>query len=199
MADGNRRTFIKQSAAIASVFSLARCAPRGVSQAASLEIKLLRAVGRAVLPVSDLGAAGVDRVVDDFREWLGGYEPVTEQSHSYITSSEIRYGPAHPEPRWASQLQALDLESERRHGVPFGDLPVDQSRAMISSQIQQDRLDRLPSAVGARHVAVGLLAFFYGTPEANDLCHRAAIGQYSCRGLDGASERPPSLETGAQP
>jgi hypothetical protein len=93
-------------------------------------------------------------------------------------------------------LHALDLESERRHGVSYGELPVEQSRAMISGQIQRDRLDRLPSAVNARHVAVGLLSYFYAKPEANDLCHRAAIGMYACRGLGDASERPSPLEGG---
>jgi hypothetical protein len=197
MADSDRRTFMKQSAAIASILSLTRCSPSDRQASASIDAETLRAVGHAVLPASDLGPDGVDRVVQDFLEWLRGYEPVTEQSHSYLTSSEIRYGPPHPEPRWASQLQALDLESERRYGVLFRELPVEQSRAMIGSQIQQDRLDRLPSAVGARHVAVGLLAYFCATPEANDLCHRAAIGMYACRGLDDTSKRPAPLEGSA--
>lgn len=193
MKESDRRTFIKQSAAMASIVSLTRCSPPDGLGGTSIDVDALRAVGHAVLPTADLGSDGIDLVVDEFVEWLAGYEPVTEQSHSYLTSSEIRYGPPHPGPRWASQLQALDLESERRHGVSFRDLPVTQRRAMIGSQIRQDPLDRLPSAVAARHVAVGLLAYFYATPQANDLCHRAAIGMYACRGLEDTSNRPAPL------
>ncbi len=47
-----------------------------------------------------------------------------------------------------------------------------------------------------RHVAVGLLAYFYATPAATDLAYRAKISRHTCRPLAYASRRPRPLEDG---
>jgi hypothetical protein len=159
---------------------------------------MLAAVGDAVLPLSELGPEGIARVVADFRSWLDGYAPAAELSHNYLTTdwAVINYGPPHPSPRWASQLEALELVAQRRHGVSFLELAVEERRALIRRRIRGDSLDRLPHATEARHIAVALVAYFYATSEANDLCHRAAVGANTPRSLEQAGERPAPLERG---
>jgi hypothetical protein len=39
-------------------------------------------------------------------------------------------------------------------------------------------------------VAVALLAHFYGTPAATDLCYNAQIGRQTCRPLSAQARKP---------
>lgn len=208
MSDQDRRDFLKRSAAVVSAVSLSRCAPVADSGSdaspgvgGDLEPAALRAVAEAVLPVTDLGPEGVAATSAAFAEWVEGFEPVAERPHGYLNRglSEIRYGPPHPGPRWAAQLEALDIEARKRHRSPFAELDVTQRRALIESQLDHEDLRRMPSPAGCDHLAVGLIAFFYDSSEANDLCHRAAIGRYTCRGLESVRDEPPPLDEEAGP
>ncbi len=153
---------------------------------------VLEAVAEATLPVDALGSAGVSRVVDDFQGWLDAYEPVAELNHGYLTH-EIRYTPADPGPRWQSQLDALDAEAHKRHGRSFSELSVVERRTLLEPELREDRLGTLPNTTRARHVAMGLLSYFYSTPEATDLCYEAEISRWECRGLQDVSAPPRPL------
>jgi hypothetical protein len=48
----------------------------------------------------------------------------------------------------------------------------------------------MPAPADAHHVALGLLAWFYASPAAEDLCYRAAIGRGSCRSLADVERAP---------
>lgn len=196
MTKNPRRAFLKQSAAIVSGLTLSSCDSTRPAGPTALDARMLEALGESVLPASTLGASGVARVVADFEKWLQGFEPVAERDHGYLTS-EIEYGPPDPAPRWRSQLEALELECQKRHGKSFAELQAKERQVLLRKQIRRDPLDRLPDAAEARHVAVGLLAHFYTTPEANDLCYQAEIAQYSCRGLQSAPGKPAPLKKGA--
>lgn len=191
-----RRSFIKHSAAAVSGLTLSGCttgegpAPSPGAAARATLGDTLEAVGRVVLPAAELGDAGIASVVSGFRSWLEGFEPVAELDHVYIYTDEIPYGPPDPAPRWASQLEALELESKKRFDAPFGDLSEDDRRAMIARQLPRNLSASLPDAAEAEHVAIGLLAYFYQSSEANDLCYGRAIEKRTCRGLDTASEEP---------
>lgn len=225
MTNRDRRDFLKKSAAAAAALGIATtdsaaqhdgeaAEPRTpatpdattptatASPAApqSTAAATLRATGAAVLPIAALGDAGVERVVTAFEAWIDGFEPVAEMPHGYLSRglAEINYGPPHPGPRWASQIEALQLEAEKRHRTSFAALTVDQRRALIEGQLERGEYDRLPNPAEARHVALGLLAFFYDSSEANDLCYRAAIGRHMCRGLSGLGDAPQPL-AGQQP
>jgi hypothetical protein len=190
-----RRRFLKDSAAAvtaAGVFSapaaelLRQTAPTKqlVSQ------QTLQAVGEVVLPSSELGKDGIGKVVAGFQTWLDGFEPVAELDHPYLSSSEIQYGPPDPRPRWQTQLEALELEAQKKYGSSFGALGPRERRQMIERAMRDDRLDRLPPTAEAHHVATGLLAYFYATPEATDLCYEAAIGRFGCQGLEAGAQKP---------
>ncbi len=195
MANVSRRFFFRSVASALPVVAFVRCdGPEDADSghaSAPLAQDLLHALGESILP-SELGAQGINQVVSDFQSWVAGYQPVAELNHGYGTG-EIEYTPADPAPGWEAQLQALDLEVKRRHQSSFKELSPEARRELIRKQIAGEKLDRLPAPADARHIAIGLLAYYYGTPEATDLCYQAAIGKNTCRPLDAAPQKPAPL------
>jgi hypothetical protein len=172
------------TAPAAELFGQAERAKQPISQ------QVLRAVGEVVLPTSELGKDGIDKVVSGFQSWLDGFQPVAELDHPYLSSSEIQYGPPDPRPRWQAQLEAFELEAQKKYGGGFVELGIRERRQMIEHGMRDDRLDRLPAPAEAHHVATGLLAYFYATPEATDVCYDAAIGRFGCQGLEAGVQKP---------
>ncbi len=192
MAEINRRGFL---GSVAAALPVAAASPRALKRAKSstpgLDDELIRALAHAVLP-AELGSDGIDRVVAGFHSWLEEYEPGAELNHGYGTA-DIEVTPADPTPGWQSQLNELEREAQGRFQVSFVNLDSEGRRGIVRLQISGDRLDRLPRPYRARHVAVGLLAYFYSTPEATDLCYQAAIGKNNCRPLARSPREPISL------
>ena len=191
MSKLRRRTFVKATAAmpIAVAAAGAEGCVRGGGQAAGpLAPELLHAVGEAALP-RELGSDGVERAITQFQQWLREYTPGAELLHGYGTG-EIRSTPDDPTERWNDDLAALDADAHAQSSVGFVALDVAARQGAIRSAIVNDRLSRLPDPAAARHVAVALMAHFYATPEAANLCHRAAIDRFACRPLADAPNRP---------
>lgn len=192
----HRRRFMKQSAAVVSGLALPGCVAPGESPAtggsseSALPPRTLAAVGRLVLPSTELGEAGVDRVLQGFQKWLDELQPVAELAHVYIYTDEIQYGPAHPGPLFRAQLEALELLADQDKGASFTELSREEQEEILRRQLPRDLPAGLPDAARAPHVAVGLLAYFYDTSEANDLCYQAAIESQTCRGLESSSSEP---------
>jgi len=202
VSDERRRRFLKQSAALVSSMAglagvaASSCAPSSESASdasSSLDGTTLEAVGRIVLPRKALGDDGVSSVVDDFGAWLSGFEAVAELDHPYLWTDEIAYGPPDPAPRWASQLEALDLEAKKRHGSRYVDLSDEEQRAILDRHLPKGLGPELPYAGEAPHVAIGILAYFYRTSKANDLGYGAGIEKQTCRGLDTGPDEPAPL------
>lgn len=193
MPDINRRGFVGSVAASVPIAAASRHLLRS-GKSAPLDDALIGALGHSLLP-TELGSDNIDRVVDEFQQWLEQYSTDAELNHGYGTS-EIDYTPGDPTSRWQDQLDGLNAEAQRRFGASFVDLDADVRRGIIRQQIADDRLDRLPRAYRARHVAVGLLAYFYASPEATDLCYKAAIGKNRCRPLRRSPDEPISLRPG---
>ena len=192
----DRRSFLKATGAAVSAAAVGACAPDTASRgadaaaAAALNEVLLDALGEVVLP-SELGAAGRQQAVRDFRSWAEGYEAVPELNHGYGTA-EIRYGPPDPAPAWGAQLRALELEAGKRHGTGFAQLDPADRDALVRRHIGDDG-DRMPPPLRARHVAVALLSHWLSTPEATDHCYGARVTPLTCRGLNGVSNEPEEL------
>lgn len=189
----NRRTFFRWLTSAAAGLTLR---PSPAAHALQLpeappDREILLALGRAILP-GELGAAGIDRVLTEFAAWLAEYRPDAELDHTY-GSSEIDYTPAHPGPRWAEQLKGLEKESRRSKGKPFVALSKEERRDLIRAQIGDAPAEGFPPAARARHVALGLLAYFSASTEATDLCYQAEIGKDTCRDLAASAGRPASL------
>ena len=186
-------------AAIAGSLGVGACVPEGPdggSRAAQTSPRLrpetLRAVAEVTLPTGALGAEGTESAVRGFEAWVEGFEPAAELDHPYLTG-ELRFGPPHPGPRWAAQLEAMDRESEQRFGGPFASLGPERRLAIVEVAIRGERSPELPGSPAlADGVAVGLLAWFYRTSRANDLCYQAEVGRHLCRGITSLPDEPAS-------
>jgi len=152
---------------------------------------VLAAIGAAVLP-TELGAEGTRRAVSDFQRWMDGYRPSAEANHGYGTG-RIQHLPADPRPRWRSQLAALDQDARRKHGQSFAALARADQQSLVRAAVSEERGETLPTPLTARHVALALLAHFYDSPAATDLCYEATIGRQQCRPLSTASQQPVPL------
>ena len=196
----SRRKFLKTSGAVVAAVAAptgatTAAAQEGQSLSLSLDLPLLQAFAEAVLP-AEIGAQGVRDALRDFVTWLNGFEPVAEQPHPYLSSVEVQYGPPHPAPRWASQLQALDLLATKQHGSGLADLPVAKRRELIAADLERhDAEGDLPPPAYAGHVAVGLLARFYSRPRTADLAYGARINARACRDLASGAVMPEPLAT----
>ncbi len=195
MTDNSRRSFMKTGAALASALTLPSCVPESsqdTPRGPAAESPTLAAVAGIVLPASSLGEEGVRRVVEGFWKWLDEFEPVAELDHAYIFTDEILYGPPDPEPMWRAQLEALELEAGKRHGASFAAIPREEQEAILRRQLPVHLGTGLPDPASAPHVALGLLAYFYQTSEANDLCYERGIERTTCRGIESGASEPPA-------
>jgi len=152
-----------------------------------LDPLLLRALAGAVLP-QELGAARTARVTLDFQRWLTGYREGAELLHGYGTGEIRRQGPS-PALRWAGQLRDLDAAARRNSGKGFATIGTPARQDLVRAALAGSR-SALPPVERAPHIAVGLLALFFGSPEATDLCYESRIGRNGCRPLAESSRRP---------
>jgi hypothetical protein len=180
----SRRRFVLGVAALVPLPFVARRL-HGLA-VASLDPVRLRALAAAVLP-AELGGAGIERTALAFEQWLAGYREGAELLHGYGTG-EIRVTGPSPALRWAAQLDAL--------GPSFASLAVNERQAEVRAVLGSDRFAGFPPIDRAPHIAVGLLAFFYDSPDATDLCYEAAIGRNSCRPLATSAQMPLPLPKG---
>ena len=198
-AGSPRRSFIARLGALAAALPLAgwrfprptRVPDANARAAVQPNATTLVALGTAVLP-SELGPDGVTRAVADFQRWMDGYHPGAEANHGYGTG-KIETVAADPRPRWTSQLAALDADARRRAGQSFATLTREQRQALVRTSLAGERGENLPSPLAARHVAIALLAHFYESPTATDLCYDARIGRQQCRPLAVQRQEPVSL------
>jgi hypothetical protein len=195
MADNPRRRFLKASAGLVPGLALASCTDEEALQpdaAPILDRGVLETLGRIVLQRTALADSGVSRVVREFLQWLERFEPVSERDHPY-ESGEILYGPPDPAPLWGAQLEALGIEADKRYSTSYTELSEARQREILERQLPGNLPVNMPYAGEATHVAIGLVAWFYATPEANDLALQARIGRQTCRGLSGSTRKPEPL------
>lgn len=200
----SRRRFLVQSIALPAA-TLLPAASSGARQPARTadpdrratflpeSARTLRALGEVVLPTGELVEGDLDLAVRRFEQWAEALEPVAELDHPYLSTDEIAYGPPDPRPAWSAQLEALELLASRRHGVGYAELELPERERLLREQLPKELPQALPHPTAAPHVAIALLAWFYASDEANDLCYRARIGRYQCRGLPSAVQRPAPL------
>jgi hypothetical protein len=131
----------------------------------------LREIAAIVLP----GEVDAGRIARDFAAWVNDYRAGAETDHGY-GNTRIRVKGASPAAGYLRDLAALkgkvDLES-------------------ITAALKGANVGELPRTPGGAHIAADLMAFYFRSSDANDLCYRAQIGRDQCRGLAG-SDRPPA-------
>ena len=158
---------------------------------------VLVALGLLVLPTSALDSERLRRTLQRFASWADGFEPVAELDHRYLSTDEIPYGPPDPRPLWRAQLEALETEAQKRHLTSFVELAPNEQRRMATRAIERSTPGEpgagLPRPERAAHVAVALIAWFFASSDANDLCHGKRIGRHECRGMRGVDLEPRPL------
>lgn len=186
----SRRVFLYWAASAFPAAAIVRRAHLAAIQelAAGAPNATLTAIGEVVLP-SELGRTGVSRVVTSFVSWMKGYREHAEITHGYGTS-RVHYSGPTPATRWTAQLDALDAAARKQFGARLASLSVPQRQPVIRAALVGTRLDRMPSVSDAQHVVVALLAHFYASPAATDLCYEAAIAREQCRPLAQSSRHP---------
>jgi len=192
----SRRTFVAWVAGAIPVALVTRRADALGSAWIVGEEETMRALAEAVLP-SELGVAGAARVAKAFRLWIGGYAEHVELVHGYGTSA-LRFSSASQKPNWAVQLERLGARDLGPGTMQFAEMSHEQRRAAVRDELKNERVERMPAVGAASHVAVALLAFYYATPEATDLCYNAQIGRTMCRPLEQSSRKPLPI-AGARP
>ena len=177
----SRRAFMAWVASAVPLGLVARKADALAADWLSADDATMRALAEAILP-TELGTDGSASVAKDFQRWIDGYRENAELVHGYGTSA-LSFTTPSPRARWAAQIEALRRDN-------FSHQSVEQRRTTIDSQLVSEKLDRFPDVAEAPHVALGLLAFFYGSSAANDLCHQARIGRETCRPLAAQARKP---------
>lgn len=192
----SRRAFLGALAAAMPAAALVRRAHAAAVDELARDPRTLRALAEAVLP-SELPARQLAATVDGFQRWIAGYRENVELLHGYGTSALGRTGPT-PATRWAAQLDALDASARRTHGKAFVDATLPQRTAIVRAELETLGAKGIPSLVRAPHVALAVLAHFYGSAEATDLCYEASIGKQGCRPLAGSTRKPLPLAHGGR-
>jgi hypothetical protein len=189
-----RRALLQLLAAAAAWLPVSAFRLRAQTVPLSTEhVAQLHALAEAVLPQT-LGMDGRRTVVADFQRGLIGYRAGAEMDAGY-GFPRLRRTPPSPFGRYPSQLDALDARA-RASGRGFGDLPLATRQQVVRTAIDDAKIDRLPSQPNGQHIATDLMAFYFATPAATDLCYEARIGGDTCRSLSGSAERPARLEGG---
>lgn len=193
-----RRRFVGWIGAISVLVGLRRSqaltTSGGERQPASLPQAPLMALAQAVLP-SSLGAAGMAKAVREFTRWLAEYRAGTEVLHPY-GSAEITYTGASPLASWRAQLTKLETQARARYGMGWVALGIPERQELVRAALAGQKLSGMPSPLQAPHLAAALMAHFYDSPEATDLCYQSQIGKKQCRPMVHNTRQPLPLASG---
>lgn len=154
------------------------------------QVLVLRDVAATVLP-SAIGAKGQDQAVDNFLIWIRDYQEGVPLSHGYGEPRLVRSGPS-PAPGYAKQIAALQLAARERGGR-FGVLPLETRRALLDEAFKAADVRNLPSRPDGKHVIADLMAHYFRSSAANDLCYNARIGRHTNRAIQITTVRPRPL------
>jgi hypothetical protein len=160
-------------------------APRlNQSPLSSEEVEVLGAIAEVVLP-RELGVDGRRDAVAGFVRWIENYKEGADTDHGYGVTRIRRTGSS-PAAGYRTQIAALQTTAAGR----FPALRVADRQPIVEAALTAARIDRLPGRPNGAHIAADLMAFYFNSPAAADLCYRAAIGRANCRGL-AKSDTPP--------
>ncbi|MGH9410421.1 MAG: hypothetical protein ACRD1V_13310, partial [Vicinamibacterales bacterium] len=94
---------------------------------------------------------------------------------------------------YAAQCAALDAAAKAGGASSFASAALNARRAIIESALGAAKIERLPPRPNGGHVAGDLMAHYFHSSDAEDLCYRRAIGRDNCRGLPGSENAPAPL------
>jgi hypothetical protein len=151
---------------------------------------VLRDVAATVLP-SALGRKGQDEAVDNFLRWIREYQAGVPLSHGYGEPRLVKSGPS-PAPRYTAQIAALQAAAKAKGGR-FGALTLADRRALLEEAFNAAEVRNLPGRPDGKHVVADLMAHYFRSSGANDLCYNARIGRNTYRAIRVTTVRPQPL------
>jgi hypothetical protein len=187
-----RRRAIQTLAAAAAALPLMRLSAEAQDLSAD-HVFVLRDVAGTVLP-SAIGRKGQDAAVDAFLRWIREYKQGVALSHGYGEPRLVKSGPT-PAPGYAAQITRLQQAAQSRGGR-FGALPIDVRRELLDSAFTSADVSNLPSRPDGRHVVADLMAHYFRSSGANDLCYNSRIGRNTYRAIRVTTVRPQPLNGG---
>ena len=187
-----RRRAIQTLAAAAAALPLLRVSLDAQDLSAD-QVFLLRDVAGTVLP-SAIGRNGQEAAVDAFLTWIREYKEGVALSHGYGEPRLVKSGPT-PAPGYAMQLVALQVAAKAKGGR-FGALPIEVRREVLDTAFKAADIRNLPGRPDGRHVVADLMAHFFRSSGANDLCYNARIGRNTYRAIRVTTVRPAPLNGG---
>ena len=184
-----RRTLLQWLGSAAATLPLFRVSLHA-DELAPDQVLVLRDVAATVLP-SAIGAKGQDQAVDNFLIWIRDYREGVPLSHGYGNPRLERTGPS-PAPGYAKQIGALQ-QVARERGGRFGILPLETRRAILDEAFKAADVRNLPGRPDGKHVVADLMAHYFRSSAANDLCYNARIGRHTNRAIQITTVRPRPL------
>lgn len=184
-----RRRAIQTLAAAAAGLPLLRVS-LGAEELTPDKIFVLRDVAATVLP-SSIGPKGQDEAVGSFLTWLREYQAGVALSHGYGDPRLVKSGPS-PQPGYSAQLDALQQAAKARGGR-FGALPLAVRRELLDAAFKAADVRNLPGRPDGKHVVADLMAHYFRSSGANDLCYNARIGRNTYRAIRVTTVRPAPL------
>jgi hypothetical protein len=154
------------------------------------QVAVLRDVASTVLPAS-IGNKGQNDAVDNFLRWIREYKEGVALSHGYGEPRLVKSGPS-PAATYTRQLIALQRDAQARGGR-FGALSLDLRRDLLEAAFKSADVRNLPGRPDGRHVVADLMAHYFRSSEANDLCYNARIGRNTYRAIRVTTVRPQPL------
>ena len=187
-----RRHALRTLATAAALLPLSRVELRADELPAD-QVFVLRDVAATVLP-SSIGAAGHNEAVDNFLRWIREYKEGVALSHGYGEPRLVKSGPS-PAPAYSKQILALQQAAQARGGR-FGALPIEVRRQLLDAALKAADVRNLPGRPDGKHVVADLMAHYYRSSGANDLCYNARIGRNTYRAIRVTTVRPQPLNGG---
>ena len=184
-----RRQALKTLAAAAAAVPLSRVELRA-DELPAAQVFALRDVAATVLP-SAIGSKGQNEAVDNFLRWIRDYKEGVALSHGYGEPRLVKSGPS-PAPSYTKQLMALQQAAQARGGR-FGSLPIEVRRELLDSALTGADVRNLPGRPDGKHVVSDLMAHYFRSSAANDLCYNARIGRNTYRAIRVTTVRPAPL------
>ena len=184
-----RRALLKLLISSAASLPLLRVTLRA-QQLTADDVLLLRDVAATVLP-SSIGGKGQDEAVDNFLRWISDYKENVALSHGYGEPRLVKSGPT-PAPGYAKQIAALQQSAQARGGR-FGALPPSVRRELLEAAFAAAEVRNLPGRPDGKHVVADLMAHYFRSSGANDLCYNSRIGRNTYRAIRVTTVRPAPL------
>ncbi|MEO7156598.1 MAG: hypothetical protein ABI039_03490 [Vicinamibacterales bacterium] len=151
---------------------------------------VLRDVAATVLP-SAIGRKGQDDAVDGFLKWIRDYKEGVALSHGYGDPRLVKSGPS-PVDGYSKQIAALQQAAQARGGR-FGALSLAIRRDLLDAAFKAAEVRNLPGRPDGKHVIADLMAHYFRSSGANDLCFNARIGRNTYRAIRVTTVRPQAL------